>query len=190
MAAIFNVMLDTGGSAGSPGIETNTDSLGPPNVRFKQADDANIDSNDPIQIPTDSSTNYSYWKQVYLKCATAPDTQVDNVKFFTDGTGFGAGITTNVGSPFPEKSSTSDAGYDPATSAVSITTHANVSSASDVFTYTSGTPLDGPTISETNSTITASGNTTDYLVLGMEVTSGASPGNLSDETFTFRYDEI
>jgi len=190
MTATFNVMLDTGGSAGSPATETNTDGLGPPNVRFKQADDPNIDSNNPIPIPTDSSTNYSYWKQVYLQCGTAPDTQVDNVRFFTDGTGFGTGITTNIGSPFPEKSSTSDLGYDPATSAVAITNHANVNSASDVFTYTSGTLLDGPTISETDNTITASGNTTDYMVLGMNVTSGASPGNLADETFTFRYDEI
>lgn len=188
MAATFNVMLDTGGTDNNPGTSTNTDALGPPNIRFKQADNPTIDSNNPIPIPA-AGTEYSRWKQIYLKCTTAPSTQVDNVKIYTDGGGFGTGITVKVGDELPVHNSGATTGYDVSDANEVITNHTDITAATDFFTYTSGSPK-SVTISEAGSIIDAIGETTNYVVLSMEVTSTASPGNLADETFTWQYDEI
>jgi len=195
MAAVFNVNFDFGGSDGTPGTEQNTDGLGPPNVRMKTADDATIDSTNPIPIPP-SGTRRSFWKQLYLYCATAPSTQVDNVKFYTDGGGFGTGITLYVGEQFPTKNSGSDAGYEVAAGTVGqdgdemVANHGGITSKADAFSFTSGSPLSGPSISEAGNIIDAIGETTNYIVVQMDVADTASPGDLTDETMTFQYDEI
>lgn len=195
MVAAFSVYYDFGGSDTSPGTNQDVDALGPPTLRFKTADDATIDSNNPVPIPA-AGTNYSYWKQIYLFCDTAPDTQVDNIKFYTDGSNFGTGITLNVGDQFPTKNNASDAGYEVATGTGGTTgdevtaNHAGISSVSDAFSYTSGSPLNGPTISEDGSIINAVSETSNYLVLQLAVVSTASPGNKTNETLTFQYDEI
>lgn len=195
MVAAFSVYYDFGGSDGTPGTNQDVDALGPPAIRFKTADDATIDSNNPVPIPT-SGTNYSYWKHIYLYCDTAPDTQVDNIKFYTDGSGFGTGITLNAGDQFPTKNSASDAGYEVATGTGGtsgdevVANHAGITSVTSAFSYTSGSPLSGPTISEDGSIINNIGETTNYLVLQLAVVNTASPGNKSNETLTFQYDEI
>ncbi len=195
MVAVFSVYYDTLGTDTSPTTETDVDGLGAPNLRMKTADTFAIDSTNPVPIPS-SGTNYSFWKQIYLFCDTAPDTQVDNIKFYTDGSNFGTGITLNVANQFPTKTNTSNAGYEVATGTVGttgievITGHASVTSVSNAFSFTSGSPLSGPTISEDSSIINAVNETTNYLVLQLAVTSTASPGNKSDETMTFQYDEI
>lgn len=189
MVATFSVYLDTGGTDNSPGTNSDIDALGPPTLRFKQADDPTIDSNDPMPIPA-AGSEYSRWKQLYLYCDTAPDTQVDNVRFFTDGGGFGTGIIVNAGDQFPVHNSGAETGYDVSDANEIMTNHTDITSVSDAFTFTSGSPLSGPSISESGSVIDAIGESTNYLVLQMVVDNTASPGNLTDETMTFRYDEI
>lgn len=184
-------MQDNGGTDTSPGASTNTDALGPPNVRMKYADDALIDSNDPIPVPA-AGTKYSKWKSLFMKCTSPPNTQCDNFKFYTDGGNFGTGITVRVGQQFPTKNSGSSSGYKVATptDTAMLNNYTGVTSVADAFTYTSGSPLSGPTISEAGNIINATNETTNYLILQMEVISTASPGNLTDETFTIQYDEI
>ncbi len=191
MVATFNIMQDNGGTDGSPGASTNTDPLGPPNMRFKYADDALVDSNNPIPIPG-AGTKYSKWKSIYMKCTSPPNTQVDNIKFYTDGGNFGTGITVRVGQQFPTKNSGTSSGYRVATpvDTAILNNYAGITSVADAFSYTSGSPLSGPTITETGNKIDATNETTGYLILQMEVISTASPGNLTDETFTIQYDEI
>jgi len=194
MVATLNVYFDFGGSDNNPGTEQNTDGLGPPNIRFKTNDNATIDTNDPIPIPA-SGTNYSYWKQLYLYCSAAPDTQIDNIRFHTDGGGFGTGITVNVADQFPVKNSGSDAGYDlatgtPGTTGDVMTDHTDISSVTDAFTYTSGSKLSGPSISESGNIINAIGESSNYIVFQMAVINTASPQDLANETWTFTYDEI
>lgn len=194
MAADLSVFFDFGGTDATPGTAQDTDALGPPQIRFKTADDATIDQVNPIPIPA-AGTKYSYWKQIYLKCAVAPSTKVDNVKFYTDGVGFGTGITVKVGDQLPVKTSISDAGYEVATGTPGdtgdemVAAHAGLTTSSDVFTKTSGSPL-SVTIGEASNQIDAIGETTNYVVLQMEVGTTASPGDLTDETFTWQYDEI
>lgn len=194
MAAVFNVFFDFGGTENTPGTEQNVDALGPPTIRFKTADDATIDTNNPIQKPS-AGTKYSYWKHMYLKCATAPSTKCDNIKFYTDGSGFGTGITLKVGDETPTKnSSPSSAGYDPATGTPGdtgdvMTGHTDVTASTDAFSFTSASPK-SVSISETDSLINAIGETTDYLIFQAEVGTTATAGDKADETLVWRFDEI
>lgn len=189
MVASFEVFLDTIGSVGAPGAATSTDALGPPNIRYKRADNAIIDTLNPNIIPT-TGTSFSRWKSQYIQCTVAPDTQVDNITIFTDGAGFGTGITVVVGDETPTKNSGSDAGYDPAdTDDDPLTNHAGITATTDFFTFTSGSPK-SISISEAGSLIDAIGETSDYLITQMEVINTASPGDLADETVTYEYDEI
>ena len=190
MAATFNIVYDFGGADGAPGTNQIIDALGPPSIRFKQADNATIDGNSPIPIPA-AGTNYSRWKQLYLKCTGAPVTQVNNVQFYTDGGGFGAGTTVKVGNQFPTKNSISNAGYEVAdVNAAMVGNHGGLTGATDAFSFTSAAALVGPSISEAGNIINAINETTNYLVTQMEVTNAAGAGNLADETWTFQYDEI
>jgi len=190
MVAVFDVIYDFGGSDGSPGTSQNIDALGPPTLRFKQADNATIDTSDKVPIPS-SGTNYSYWKHLYLKCSTAPDTQVDNIQFYTDGSsGFGTGVTTYVGDETPTKNSGSDAGYEVCDSAVTmVVNHSEITAQTDAFDYISGSAL-SISISETGSIIDAIGETSDYFIMQVAIGSTSSPGDKSNETGTIQYDEF
>lgn len=194
MVATFNVLFDFGGTNGNPGTQQIVDALGPPMVRFKTNDNATIDSLDPCIIPS-GADKYSYWKNIYLKCTAGPSVQVDNVKFYTDGTGYGAGITLYVGDEMPMKNSGSNAGYEVAagtpgdTGTELVAGHGGITAKTNAFSYISG---GGKTvsISEAGSIINAIGETTNYLVFQLTIDNTASPGDLVNETLTFQYDEI
>jgi hypothetical protein len=194
MVATVAVFFDFGGSNGTPATEQDTSSLGPPNLRFKTADDATIDNQNPIPIPSGTAIN-SFWKQIYLKVTGGTFTQIDNVKFYTDGGGFGTGITTYVGDQLPVKNSGANTGYVVATGTTGtsgdamVASHAGISAQTDAFSFTSGSPL-SITISEAGGLMNATNETTNYLVTQMNVASTAGPGNLADETWTYQYDEI
>lgn len=196
MVATLSVYLDTGGSNGSPGTSTDVDALGPPSIRFKTADNPTIDTVNPVPIPT-SGTNYSYVKNCYVKCDVAPDTQIDNFRIYTDGGGFGTGITVYIGDQFPTRNSGSTSGYKvatgtPGTTGTEMTSLYSgvITTKSDLFGFTSGSPFSGPTISESGSIINSANETTNYFVLQANVGTTATPGNKTDETITILYDEI
>ena len=194
MAAVFKVMYDFGGTDATPGTEQDTDGLGPPNVRFKTEDDATIDTVNPIPIPSSGAANLSYFKQLYLELSTPPDTQVDNIKIYTDASGFGTGITTFVGDETPTKNSGSDAGYITAVGTAGVTGTSMVSAgvvtaSTDFFSFTS-TAAKTVSISEAGAILNATGEMSNYVVLQMAVATTASPGDLANETITFQYDEI
>lgn len=204
MVATVAVFFDFGGTDGNPGTQQDTSGLAPVNVRFKTADDSTIDANNPIPIPG-AGTNRSFWKQLYLEVTGGTFTQINNVQFYTDGTGFGTGITVNVGDQLPTKNSGSNAGYEVATGTVGTsgddmnsttnptTGHTGITSVTDAFTYTSGStfnPGDVNAISEAGNIIDATGESTNYWVFQMDVDNTASPGDLADETWTYQYDEI
>lgn len=184
MAATFDVTYDNGGSDNSPGA-----SAAVTNLRFNAEDTNDQDTASPIVIPG-AGTEYSYWKQIYLKCTQAPDTQVDNVKVYTDGAlGWGTGVAVKVGDGNQTKNSGSSAGYDVANAQEVMTNHTHVSASTDLFTYTSGSPR-SVNISESGSIINALNETTDYLVLQAEVQSTATQGTKATETATYQWDEI
>lgn len=194
MAATMDIYFDNGGSDTSPALNTDTDPLGPPNIRFKTADDATIDTANPIPVPA-AGTNYSFWKQMYLFCADPDGNTIDNVKFYSDGAiGFGTGITLMVGDETPTKNSGSDAGYEVATGTPGTTgnemvaAHAGLTGSTDAASLTSGSPLT-VSISEAGSVINLASETSDYVILQVNVATTASAGLTSSETLTFQYDE-
>lgn len=149
-------------------------------VRFKVADDPNIDLNDPVIIPA-SGQNHSMEKWLRLHIGgTPPDTQITNLTLYTDGAnGFGTGVSL-----YYALDDTYSAPVIPS-NANAIPQHDGVAMAS-MFTLTYGSPeaLGAGPFSAANTDIG------DYVVMVLTVSSTASPGVTSGETITFSYDEI
>jgi hypothetical protein len=188
MAATVYVQFDNGGSDGAPGNNTVVEGLGAPNIRFKSADNATIDTNDPVVIPASGST-YSYFKQICLFCSGAPSSQIDNVRFYTDGAnGLGTGVMLLVGSECIGQTGSyevCDANTD------MVTQHTGIASMDDAFGFTSGGTVKNVSCSGNgDNLIQAVDEKSDYIVLQARVADDASPGATSDETLTFMYDEI
>ena len=145
-------------------------------VRFKAADDATVDANDPLVIPA-VTTIYSYTKKVRAYMESPPDTQIDNMRWYTDGSnGFGTGITVaakNLGVSWVAQQDTV------------------LADTADLFSYTSGAPLDGDA-TDTGAFVPDDDDSYigDLIEMQMAVASTASPGTLTAETLTLAYDEI
>ncbi len=201
MVAVLKLYKDTAGSSGDSD-STDVSGLSPSNVRFKTNDNIDIDSNDPVPIPSSgSAANNSYVNSLLIKCSTAPSQTVDNFRFYTDGEGFGTGITINIGDQYPpHTAATEDAsGYRVATGTAGTSgnlmtaVYSTITGVTDLFTYTDGSQLNPGNsnfISETGNEINAVGETTNYFVLQASVASNATPGTKPAETITILYDEI
>lgn len=188
MVATFDVMYDWGGSDGTPGTSTDIDALGPPTLKFKNADDATIDSNDKLTVPPSDSI-YSYYKHIYLKCSNADSHTINNVKFYMDGANsLGTGVDLKVGLQFPTKNSGASTGYEAASANELAGDHGGITTVASAFDYTSAAGL-SVSISESGNVINAVNETTNYVVLQISVASTAGPGVTATETGTFSYDE-
>jgi len=145
-------------------------------VRFKAANDTTVDTNDPLVIPG-AGTDYSYTKKLRPYMEAPPDTNISNIRWYTDGSsGFGTGVSVyakNIGTTFGSH-------YD-----------TEMSGGTDLFTYTSGSPLDGDG-TDAGPFVPADDNTYigDIIELQMWIASTASNGALSAETLTLAWDEI
>lgn len=141
-------------------------------IRFKNADNATVDANNPMVIPG-SGSDFSYEKYLRLNISVAPDTQIENLQAYTDGaSGFGTGVNT-----WYKTSGTYSTPTEPASTA----------GFTDLFTKTSGSPID---MDATNTgPFSATGDIGDYLILMMEVASTATQGALTSEVITFQFDE-
>lgn len=138
-------------------------------VRFKKADNATVNTANPMQLP-DSGSDWSFEKWLRLNVSGGTYTEITDIVAYTDGSGFGTGINAwaraeaDYATPTLE---TSNAGY------------------ADLFSYTSGSPLSlgaGP--------FTSTGEKGSHLVMALEVTDAASGGALTPETLTLAWDEI
>ena len=159
------------------------------NLRFNAEDTNDQDLLSPLTIPS-SGTIFSFWKQCYMRSTTAPDTQVDNVQIFSDGSlGWGTGVTVQIGDETPLHSSVNQSGYDLADAQETMTNHTDITGVTSLFTFTS-VSTKSISISETSSIIDAVGETTNYIVTQLDVESTASPGTKPIETITWQYDEI
>lgn len=149
-------------------------------IRFKNADDATVDSNNRLVVPT-SNTEYSYQKYVRFRIDTAPDVDITNIQAYMDGAnGYGTGVKLwyAESTAFTEPATvteTNDPPHYPDGSTVNM---------SDAFGLTSGSPV---TLSTAATSTT--GEVGNHLVFVMEVESSATQGTLTAETLTFSYDE-
>jgi len=139
-------------------------------IRFKNADDATVDLNNPLVKPP-SGSEWSWEKWLRFKVTGGTYSQITNLKAYLDGANsFGTGVNlwfkavTAFATP---AEGTSSSGY------------------SNAFSYTSGAPLSlgaGP--------FTSTGEKGDHLVALMEILSTVAGGLLGAETLTFAWDEI
>ena len=190
MAATMEFYLDTGGSDTSPANEDSIDLLGPPNLRFKSADDKTIDLNDPIVIPG-SGTTYSFWKSIYLLMVAPDSNEVDNLRFYSDGAnGLGTGLDVNIGLQFPSNTDDASAGYVVAgVSTGMVVGHGGISTEASVFDYTTPGSELAITIGEAGNLMDAANETSNYMILEMQVEDTAGPGTSNQETLGIKYDE-
>lgn len=162
MAADVQIHEMTGSSAG-------VDKTGS-TIRFKSADETSVDTNNRLQVPS-SGTNYSYTKQLQAYFNTAPDTDIQNLRAYTDGSNdfvSGVGVQYDTQGSFASNVNTDIAG-------------------TDLFTATQASPID---MDATNTgPHTGTGYKGDLLRAQMSVESTASQGTLSAETLTVAYDE-
>lgn len=146
-------------------------------VRFKDADNATVDTNNPLVIPAPTATIYSYTKKLRAYMEAPPNTQIGNMRWYSDaGDGWGAYVNCTIKN-------------------IGVTWGANyktaMSGGSDFFTKTSGSPLDGDG-TDTGPFLPADDNTYigDLVELQMSVTDQATQGALATESITLAYDEI
>lgn len=163
MAATVQIVEKNGAGATATDKTSGT-------IRFKNADDATVDNNNPMVVPP-SGSDWSFEKWLRLNVTVAPSVQISNIKFYMDGTNsFGTGVSLwakAVASYATPAEGTSSTGY------------------ADAFSYTSGSPLSlgaGP--------FAGTGEKGDHVVLLMQVASTATQGSLAAETATFSFDEI
>lgn len=139
-------------------------------VRFKNADNATVDLNNPMVKPP-SGTDYSFEKWLRLNVTGGTYSQITNIKAYTDGAN---GLGTGVGLWFKAVTS-----YATPAEATATTGYTNA------FTYTSGAALSlgaGP--------YTSTGEKGDHLVAILTIDNTVSGGVTPTETLTFAWDEI
>lgn len=151
-------------------------------IRHKNADNATVDTNDPLVVPT-TNREYSYEKYIRLEVTGGSFTQIDNIQAYSDGAnGFGTGVKLWYavhGDTFQPPVIPNETQDPPQHNSVAMT---------DFFTSSSGSRID---LDATNSgPFTTNGHIGDWLVTVMEVETTASQGTLTAETLTITYDEI
>ena len=157
-------LVEKNGAGGTPTDKTSG------NIRFKNADNATVDLNNPLVKPT-SGFDYSFEKWLRANVAGGTYSQITNLRIYSDGAnGMGAGVevyakaVTNYATP---AEATATTGY------------------ADFFSYTSGAALSlgaGP--------YTSTGEKGDHAVLMCRVGTTVSGGLTPSETLTLAWDEI
>jgi hypothetical protein len=173
---------------GTKGSEAKTNKTSG-TIRFKNADNATVDLNDPLVVPS-SLREYSYEKWIRLAIEGGAFTQVSNLRAYSDGANnFGTGVklwyasAANYDTPaIPDET------LDPPQIPEAGSPQENMT---DFFTKTSASPIDidalNPGPFTDGSPLEDIG---DFLVMVMEAETTASQGVLTAETLTFAYDEI
>jgi hypothetical protein len=200
MVATVIIEQATGGSDGTPGAE-NTIAT---STRLQTADQFDIsDTTYPIPIPA-AGFNYSYWITVYLEITGGTFTQINNIRFYSDesiGWDYGSGGELRRGNrDSGDIGFAMDSGYEVATGTPGTTGH-TIEDGVDGHSFYNGQTTktadvegDGvaspPVVDSTNH---SSAEKCKAIVLQVKLDTagnGAVQGEQTDETLTFKYDEI
>ena len=212
MVATVGVYQSVGGIDGSP---TSPDSEITTSTRLQTKDQfAPSDTAYPVPIPADSGSgygssgfNYSYWIHVYLKITGGDFTQINNIKFWCDGTigwAFGTAGELRVGvRQTGDDGCPMDTEYDVAHGVgagggeglsgdpIEDVTNGHGyykddagTKIVDIETFTSGAKM---TVDSTNH---SAAEKCKAVLLQVKVDDDATQGEQTDETLTFSYDEI
>lgn len=172
MVATVSIMELNGAGATETAKESGT-------IRYKRADNATVDTNTPLPIPTSGRT-YSFEKWHRFKITGGTYTEISNIRWYCDGAnGFVTGVTIwyATDSSFSQPSDPVTTNDPPQHDAVAMT---------EIWTKTSGSPVTLGAGPYSSSVLVG-----DHLVTVMEVdTNATTSGSTNSETFTWAYDEI
>lgn len=188
MVATFDWKLLYGGTDGNPTEVTIT------NLRYRTDDANTADTSNPVPIVA-GLTKRSYVRAMVLKCTAPPSSYCNNFKLYTDGGGFGTGITVQIGDQTVTNTGASHANYKVATGTpgdtgtIMTTVYAAITTMTSLFTYTSAAPRT-VTVSETSNQIDAADEETDLIITQLDMADTATPGTKTAETYTGQYDEV
>lgn len=173
MPATVIIAVYHGASPGTPSADVSGTT-----IRFKRADEDLQDSNNPIPIPN-SGANYSWRKSIKLRILTDPDTEIRNLRFYSEGQSLGTGrsLRAKQASTYTQASS-SDEGTE-------------LSGSVDVDTYTTSSPLvleAGQVLA--NGAAPGEGSQ-DFVELQAKIDSTAiAGGSANAKGLVYRYDEL
>lgn len=162
MAATVSLRVFTGANAATmSGAVTGLDMVSADNALNSQA------NRNAFPIP---AGGFSYEKWLKARVDAAPANQITNFRVWSDGDIGGGDATLWAG--------VTDTGATPTNADSAVATV-------DLATATVASKLDW----DTSSVLVDVGDLTDFLVLQLEVDSGAEPGDLPTETVSYSYDE-
>lgn len=145
--------------------------------RFHRADTSPTTDGATTYLPVPlTGIAYSWRKHFKVNFLTAPVGSISNLRFFSDGASWGAGITA-----FAKK----DSAYTQGSSADNA---AQLSGSVDVTTYTSSVPLT-ITAGTVLSNPAVGYGTQDYLVMQVGGGPAVAAGSTTPRTLSFRFDE-
>lgn len=182
MAATVTIRQWTGATAGTPSSSRT-------HIRMSTSDSTyTTETTNPIPIPG-AGTNYSYWVSTRLSVDVTPTGTLNNIRWFSDGTSAGTGLVVYGA----DASTGSNAGYRQATGTpgstgtqLNTTNHTGLDAAEvDVSGLTSGSPRSLAGSISNPST----GDVGDFFVYQLAVGTTASAGEMTDRTYSWRYDE-
>lgn len=186
MAATVVINRHTGAPSGSPAIGSLTD-ITSGTTRVSYSDSPTPGTSNPIPIPP-SGTNRSWWASTRLQVTAQPTNGISNIKWYSDGTSFGTGLTCmgqTAAAATGYTQATGSGGAGTSGTVLNTTNYPALSAATvDVTTLTSGSPK-----SVTGSIGATTGHLGDFFVFQLEVGSTASVGTTTARTFTWAYDE-
>lgn len=173
MPATVIIAVYHGASPGTPSADVAGST-----IRFKRADEDLQDANNPIPIPN-SGAAYSWRKSLKLRILTDPDTEIRNLRFYSEGQNLGTGRSLRA----KPASTYTQAGVADETT--------ELAGSVDVDTYTSTTPLvlqAGQVLA--NGSAPGEG-VQDFVELQAKIDSTAIAGNAANaKGLVYRYDEL
>lgn len=192
MVATVQVCQAYGGSDGSPTEQADISAL-----RFHTKDQYNpTDTGYPIPIPT-SGHKHSYWVHIYLKITVAPSTKINNIRHScpTIDWSLGTGGQLRRGNrDSGDHGAPMDTEYDVATGTVGDDGHTIEDGPNGHDYYNAQTTKVANHSGESNIVIDSTDHTTTgkckAIVMQVKVGVGATQGEASDKTLTWKYDEI
>ena len=180
---IFRLSGSVGGGA-SPDYTEKTSA----SIRASTSDVPTPGTTNPIPIPVSGGgSNHSFAVTNVLYAACPPDNSITNIKWFTDGTNsFGTGIECLVATASAYNQAGGTAGS--SGELLNITNNVAVQDAAcDAFQYTTAAAsvlAIGGSIAATTGCIAD-----EFLLWQLNCASTAGAGNVTEETFSFRFDE-
>jgi len=138
-------------------------------LMMRSNDSVALTKTNPITIPSGAAA-HSFEKWLRFKCTVAPSNQCTNFRYWGPNTTPGTGLTLFAG--------TTDTGATPTASDSSVAT-----TQQDTNYYDTSHQLTIP------GTLVNVNDKSDFLVLQLDVANSASPGDITQQTHNYSYDE-